>query len=169
MVKAAPNRWPYVSNVVHPRPRPERKTSQTTGANLAGDNQTEGGSALPKQTPRDAALALMVNRGVPVPSEWVPDFPLPSALFILHEVARGVMEQAVVFFGEMNSAGDEVDDTAADVLNSVAQCLAGSVHALVSLDLLPQSAEDAMTEIVDSPLDTMTSKLAKVAPAAKAV
>jgi hypothetical protein len=100
---------------------------------------------LPKQTPRDAALALMVNRGVPTPSDWLPDFPLPSALFILSEVARGVMESAVVFFGEMNDAGDEVDDTAAEVMNAVAQCMAGATHALVSLELLPPEAEEAMT------------------------
>lgn len=146
MTARAPNLWPYVSNVVPRKPWLHDKARVLAASGGEHPQRTEGGSALPKQTPRDAALALMVNRGVPVPSEWVPDFPLPSALFILHEVARGVMEQAVVFFGEMNSAGDEVDDTAADVLNSVAQCLAGSVHALVSLDLLPQSAEDAMTE-----------------------
>jgi hypothetical protein len=101
---------------------------------------------LPEETPRDVALALMVNRGVPVPSNWVPDFPLPSALFILSEVARGVMESAVVFFGEMDQAGDEVDDKAAEVLNALSSCMAGATMALVALDLLPQEAEDAMTE-----------------------
>ena len=101
---------------------------------------------MPKQTPRDAALALMVNRGVPVPSEWVPDFPLPSALFILLEVITGVSQQAVLFFGNMAKEGEEVDDVGADVFNALAQAHAGATHALVSLALLPQSAEDAMTE-----------------------
>lgn len=103
---------------------------------------------MPKstETPRDAALALMVNRGVPVPSEWVPDFPLPSALFILREVADGVLKQAIVFFGEMDRDGDEVDDVAAEVMNAVTSCLVSSTLALVSLGLLPQEAEDAMVE-----------------------
>lgn len=103
---------------------------------------------MPKttETPRDVALALMVNRGVPVPSDWVPDFPLPSALFILNEVARGVLESAVVFFGDMDRAGEEIDDVAADVMAAVASCLAGSTVALVSLGLLPQEAEDALVE-----------------------
>jgi hypothetical protein len=101
---------------------------------------------LPETTARDEALALMVNRGVPVPSEWVPDFPLPSALFILKEVADGVLQSAVVFFGEMAQEGDEVDDVAAEVMNAVSTALAGSVVALVALGLLPQEAEDAMME-----------------------
>ena len=101
---------------------------------------------MPKTTPRDAALALMVNRGVPTPSDWLPDFPLPSALFILGEVVRGVYESAVIFFGEMDSEGDEVDDTAAEVMNGLAAALAGSTHALVAMELLPPEAEQAMEE-----------------------
>lgn len=103
---------------------------------------------MPKstETPRDAALALLVNRGVPVPSEWAPDFPLPSLLFFLNELARETLKQAVVFFGDMDRDGDEVDDVAGDTMNQVTHCLASSTVALVSLGLLPQEAEDAMVE-----------------------
>jgi hypothetical protein len=101
---------------------------------------------LPKLTPRDAALAELTNKGMPAPSEFMPDFDLPPALFILREVVQGAMESAVIFFGKMAESGDEVSDTAAEVFNAIAQCMAGATHALVALEMLPQAAEDAMME-----------------------
>jgi hypothetical protein len=101
---------------------------------------------LPEITPRDQALALLVGKGVPVPSAWVPDFPLPSGLFILKEVVEGVMIESVRFFDEMRSDGDEVDDVAASVQNALAAIMVGATMALVALGLLPQEAEDALIE-----------------------
>lgn len=101
---------------------------------------------MAKTTPKDAALAQLVNFGVPTPTDFVPHMELPSALFFMRDLATAIQERAVVFFGEMAQVGDEVDDMAALVFNGVSACMAGSTHALVALGMLPQEAEDGMTE-----------------------
>lgn len=108
---------------------------------------------MPKLTPREAALAQLVNFGVPVPQDVIVNFDPQgrrleffSGLFYLQDLTDALLKRAVEFFGEMDQSGDEVDDTASDVINRLTHCLASAMMALVSLGLLPQEAEDAMVE-----------------------
>lgn len=101
---------------------------------------------MPDTDPKEAALQDLVKRGVPTPTDFMPDLEFFSGLYFLREVATGAVARGVVFFAELDQGGDEVDETAAEVLGSLSEALQYATHALVALGLLPQEAEDALSE-----------------------
>jgi len=99
---------------------------------------------LPKLTPLETAQVELTKLGVPMPGDFMGDLsPVAGLLFLQRtaEAALAVMADASETLGD---PADEANPTVSEVLNGVSAALAGTMHALVALEVLPVAAEEAM-------------------------
>jgi hypothetical protein len=105
---------------------------------------------LPTRTPLEAAKVELSKLGVPMPQDWMESLTPVAALLVLQATAEATLGVLAGAFADPANELDADNPVAGEVLNGVTSGLAGAVHALVALEVLPQAAEDAMTEAGDS-------------------
>lgn len=100
---------------------------------------------MPALTPLEAAKVELMKLGVPMPQDWMQHLSPVSALLVLQNVCEAAVTVMSGAFADPSNELDPDSPVAAEVLNGVTAGLAGSVHALVALEVLPKEAEEALS------------------------
>jgi len=96
-------------------------------------------------TSLDQAQAELATTGIPHPEVFLKSYSPPAAFLFVRQCALVLGEMCVD--AAITTGKEEGDDqpVVTEVLNSVAQLIAGSTHALVALGVLPVEAEEALS------------------------
>ena len=151
MPGAASPDWPYTTNQV-PR-RPWVRKSRLAYSAGGGDHPAphEKGPTLPPLTLKESGQVELRKLGVPLPSEFMVDLSPIAALLFLQDTAEGALRCLTDAVARDNEDGAEVQPVVSEVLNGMTAALAGTIHALVALEVLPPEAEAAMTDAARLP------------------
>ena len=96
--------------------------------------------------PLDQAQAELAVSGIPHPETFLKSYSPPAAFLFIRQCSLVLGEMVVD--AAITTGKEDGDDqpVVTEVLNSVAQCIAGATHALVALGVLPTEAEEALGE-----------------------
>ena len=101
----------------------------------------------------ESTKAELARSGAPVPQDFVEDWSPHAGLFYGWQTARALL--TVVEGASIQETDDPDIDPAIyeEVINGVAQAVAGFTHALVALDVLPAEAEQAISGAATAEVD----------------
>lgn len=99
---------------------------------------------MPKLSPMQSAQVELSKLGVPMPNDFMTDLSPIAALLFMQACAEATLSVVTGATAADDDPKDEVNPTISEVLNGISAALAGSVHALVALEVLPPEAEAAM-------------------------
>ena len=99
---------------------------------------------MPKLSPMQSAQVELSKLGVPMPNDFMTDLSPIAALLFLQSCAEATLSVVTGATAADDDLKGEVNPTISEVLNGISAALAGSVHALVALEVLPPEAEAAM-------------------------
>jgi hypothetical protein len=100
---------------------------------------------VPRLSPFQSGQVELSKLGVPMPQDFMTDLSPVAALLFLQSCAEATLSVVTGASVADDDPKDEVNPTISEVLNGISAALAGSVHALVALEVLPPEAEEAMT------------------------
>lgn len=92
----------------------------------------------------DAAAAELASAMVPMPDDFVEDLSPPAALLFLRQTTMAIAKVVVGATISLSEDPDEADGPLGEVMRGVMAAVAGTTHACVALDILPQAAEDEL-------------------------
>ena len=139
-----PANWPFVTQYVPRRPwgRRARHGDTSGGGEPSPDNKK--GPPVPKLSPQQSAEVELSKLGVPMPQDFMSDLSPVAALLFLQACSEATLSVVTGATAADDDPKDEVNPTISEVRNGISAALAGSVHALVALEVLPPEAEAAM-------------------------
>lgn len=142
---AGPSNWPFTTHIrpAHPWSRPTRLSGQ--GEQGPKSPQQQKGPLVPRLSPFQSGQVELSKLGVPMPQDFMTDLSPVAALLFLQSCAEATLSVVTGASAADDDPKDEVNPTISEVLNGISAALAGSVHALVALEVLPPEAEEAMT------------------------
>lgn len=99
---------------------------------------------MPGESALELAQAELAEAMVPWPDEFMKDYTPQAGLLFARQVAMCCLTMVTDAAASLasDSAGEET--TVHEILNGVSAAVAGLTHALVTLEVLPKEAEEAM-------------------------
>lgn len=99
---------------------------------------------MAERTLLEVAQDELADSMAPFPEDFMETYSPPAAFLFLRQCAMVALKIATGAAASLAGEADETEPVAVEVLNGIAMCVAGATHALVSLDVLPREAEEAM-------------------------
>ena len=96
-------------------------------------------------TALELAQAELSEAMTPWPDEFMYDYSPQAGLLFARQVSMCLLKMVTDAAASLGADGEDSAATLHEVLNGVAAMVAGSTHALVTLEVLPPEAEEAIT------------------------